>query len=106
VPNVQFAVSNPAELASLHSWLSRVPDARVLREAQPLRPGEQGGWDVLTVLASGSSVLAVAIRTLPDFMRSRRSTVSIKVKVKDLEVELTAANVEDVLRTLLKALDD
>jgi hypothetical protein len=103
---LQVSVSDPAELSSLQSWLIRVPDTKVERVAQPPQSGEQGVWDVLTILASGSGVLAVAIRTLPDFLRARRSTVSIKVKVKDREVVLTAANVEDVLPAILKALDD
>jgi Effector Associated Constant Component 1 len=51
-------------------------------------------------------VLAVAIRTFPEFLRARRAMVSIKIKVKDREIELTAENVEDALPAVLRALDD
>lgn len=106
VPTVQLELSDPAEFSALRDWFSRVQGAKVERIAVAPGSGEQGGWDVLTVLASGSGVLAVAIRTLPDFLRARRATVSIRVTVKDFEFELTAENIEDALPAVLKALDD
>ena len=103
---LQLQVSDPAELSSLHRWLARVPGVTVERVTSSPAHGEQGGWDLLTALASGGGVLAVAVRTLPEFLRSRRSSVTVTLRTKDREVTVTASNVDDVVPVIAKALDD
>lgn len=76
---IAVTVSDPVELRSLREHLRRVSGAEVVQVPGKPAPGEQGALDVLEVLAGGSSVLAVVIKTLPDFIRSRRSDISVTV---------------------------
>lgn len=102
---VEVAVSDLAEFRSLRAWLERVPDVRVEQRAGTPRPGEQGAADVLMMLASGSGVLAVAMQTLPDFLRSRRSGLSVTLKTEGKELTLTADNLQDVKPLIEKLFD-
>jgi hypothetical protein len=102
---IEVAVSNPAELRSLRAWLERVPDVRVEQRAGTPGPGEQGAADVLMVLVGGSGVLAVAVQTLPEFLRSRRPGLSVTLKTEGKELTLTANNVEEVRPLIEKLLD-
>lgn len=91
---------------SLRDWLERVPGVRVEQTASPPGPGEQGAADVLTVLAGSGGVLAVAIRTLPEFIRSRRSSFTLTVKLEDgKEYTLHAENLDELPAVIEKALD-
>ncbi|WP_188299839.1 effector-associated constant component EACC1 [Streptomyces sp. CBMA156] len=102
-------MSESAEFGALRAWLARVPTVRVVQVPVVPGPGEQGAWDVLAVLASGTGALAVAMRSLPDFVRSRRSSVTVTIRVADDEVTLTATNVEDavpVIESLVGKLPD
>jgi hypothetical protein len=103
---IDLVVSDPAELSSLRKWL----EAGAPGTGIALRPGvpgvgEQGAIDILSVIA-GSSVLVSAIQTLPEFLRSRRSEISITATVKGEPVTLTARNVAEVLPVLERLLDD
>lgn len=93
---IAVSVSDPAELRSLREHLRRVPGVEVTQLPSMSRPGEQGSWDVLQVLASSGGVLAVAIKTLPEFIRSRRSDVTITLETSDRKTTVTAQNVDDV----------
>lgn len=88
----EVSVSDPSEFGPLREWLKRFPGVDVIQTPAMPGPGEQGSGDVLTVLASSAGSLAVAIRTLPDFVRSRRSSVSVTVKTGDREVALEIVN--------------
>jgi hypothetical protein len=74
--------------------------------------GELGVGDVLQLVAAtasgagGGGAVAMAIRTLPEFLRSRRSDVEITVTVRGKQVTLRASNVEDVLPILNRLLDE
>ena len=102
----EIQISDPGELSSLQRWLSRSPGLTVERAAAAPEPGQQGVWDFLGVLAGGGGVLAIAIKTLPEFIRSRRSDVTITLRTKNRVFTMTSTNVEAVVPAILKALDD
>jgi hypothetical protein len=104
-PIVELELSDPSELRSLRTWLERIPGAEVQQTAGTPAPGEQGASDWLTLLASSGGVIAVAIRTLPEFLRSRRSDLSVTVKVDGREYVVSATNVDEVLPAIQKILD-
>jgi Effector Associated Constant Component 1 len=101
----EFAVSDYEQISSLHEWLGSVPGAQVNRVPATPRPGELGAVDVLTVLA-GSGGLIAAIRVIPDFLRSRRSNVSITVTLKGKKVTVTASNINDVIPILERTINN
>ena len=102
---VELSVSDYAQIGSLWEWLRLSPDVRVERIAGYPGPGEQGALDVLTVVA-GSSGLVAAVKTIPDFIRSRRSGLSVTITVKDEKLILNATNVNDITPILERLLDD
>lgn len=102
----EFAVSDQSQLKSLKSLLEMmVPGLRVTREAGQPRVGEQGALDIITILASSSGLVA-AIKVLPEFLKSRRSGLSIKATIKGKPFTLTATNVDEIMPILEKLLDD
>ncbi|SRR6266849_5336913 len=101
----RLSVSDPGESRSLRDWLRRVPGVAIRQTPVPPGPGEQGASDVLTVLAESAGVLTVAIRSLPDFIRSRRSDVTVTVTAGDKTFQLSAANVAEVMPLVEKALE-
>jgi hypothetical protein len=104
--SVVMSVSDPAELRSLREHLRRVPGVEVTQIPGRSEPGEQGAWDLLQVLAAGGGALAVAIKTLPDFIRSRRSDVTVTVTSGDRSVTVTATNVDDAMSIVDNVLGD
>jgi len=103
--DVEVAVSDYAQIGSLQSWLSSSPGVQVLRSPGTAGAGEMGALDVLTVVA-GSSGLVAALRMIPEFLRSRRSGLSITVTVKGEKFAVTASNVKDVMPILERLLDE
>ena len=94
---IELTVSDPSELRSLREWLSRVRGLAVDQVPGMLEDGELGVGDILTILATSSSgVLAVAIRTLPEFIRSRRTDITVTIKDGKKEYRLQASNADDV----------
>lgn len=104
--SVELSVSDPSELRSLREHLRRIPGVDITQIPGVPGPGEQGSWDALQILAGSSGVLAVAIKTLPEFIRSRRSDVTITVKSKDRTVTVTATNIDDAQSMVDKSLGD
>jgi hypothetical protein len=102
---IELAVSDPSEFRSLRQWLARVPDIDVVQKAAEPTHGELGAVEILTILGSSSGALAVAVRTLPEFIRSRRSDVTITAKVDGEEFTLRASNVADVNAVISKLTD-
>lgn len=108
-PSVQLCISDQAQLGYLQEYLSlAAPEAKVLRVAGHPRVGEQGALDVLEVVLAGGGGggLLAAIRVLPEFLRSRRSSLSITATVKGQPVTITAINVDEVMPILERLLDD
>jgi hypothetical protein len=102
---VEFLVSDYSQIGSLYEWLRSAPGVQVDRIPGSPEPGEMGAVDVLTVLAGSSGVIA-AIRVVPEFLRSRRSSISITVTVDSEKFSVTASNVKDVLPILERAIRD
>ncbi|WP_345578518.1 effector-associated constant component EACC1 [Streptomyces prasinosporus] len=104
---VELAVSRQGELKSLQTWLdlAAVPGVEVRRVPGAPGPGEQGALDVLTVLATSTGLIA-AIRVLPQFLRARRSDLSVTVAVRGKKLTVDARNVEEVMPILERLLDE
>jgi|SRR5579862_2582885 len=100
-----FSVSDQSQLPSLRDWLRGQQDIKVTVAPGGPRHGEQGGLDVLTLIASSSSLIA-AIKILPEFIRSRRSHFRIETTVKGEKLSIDAGNVETVLPILEKLLGE
>jgi hypothetical protein len=93
---MELAVSDQGEFLALRDWLRGQPGVEVKVTAGTPGPGELGALEVLTVLA-GSSGLVTAIKTLPEFIRSRREGLRIETTFKGEKFILEATNVQDVL---------
>jgi hypothetical protein len=105
---IELGVSDPVQLAQLRDWLRSQPDIVVGLASPTSGPGELGMLgmlDVVTVLASSGGVVA-AIKTLPDFIRSRSRKIRIEATVRDRRFVLEATNVDDVVSVLERLLDD
>ncbi|MEO5876483.1 MAG: hypothetical protein ABIS86_06230 [Streptosporangiaceae bacterium] len=96
-PRLWLAPGTMADLGPLRRWVARAPDVGVETVQADIRPGELGAADTLTVLAGSGGALVVAIRTLPDFLRARRTNVTIKVKVGETTFEIDVKNAEDMV---------
>jgi hypothetical protein len=102
----ELTVSNPSQLGPLQDFLSwAAPDTRVSRMAGEPAAGEQGALDVLVLLASSSGLVA-AIKVIPEFLKARKTALTITATVKGKPFKLTATNVDEVMPILEKILDD
>jgi hypothetical protein len=104
--NLKIAVSDVSEFRALRAWLDRVPGIEVSVQADSPVPGRLGAWDTMTLLAGSGGTLAVALRALPEFIRSRRSNVSVTVTARGRKVTLDARNVDEVIPLIEKILDE
>jgi hypothetical protein len=101
----ELSVSDYSQLRPFQDYLgSVVPDVRVSRIAGRAGAGEQGALDVLAVLA-GSSGLVAVIRVLPEFLRSRKTGLSVTMTVRGELFTLTATNIDEVMPVLERLLD-
>ncbi|MEV6005389.1 hypothetical protein AB0M29_01125 [Streptomyces sp. NPDC051976] len=103
--SVEISVSDPGEARSLREWLSDAPGVSVETRPGVPGPGEQGVLDSLLMAGSGGALVA-ALKVVPDFIRSRRSNVSITATVNGQPFTLDAENVEDVMEILERLLDE
>lgn len=97
---VVLTVSEPADVGPLFRRLRNIPDATITRRRSGPDNGELGVVEVLQVLVPSSAVLAVAIRTLPVFIRSRRSSVTVTMTRGDQSVTITGENLDDPQQVL------
>ncbi len=106
---VEISVSEQSELASLSRHLKRAPGVQVERVPGTPGPGEQGVWDLLQVAAGSGGALVIAIKMIPEFLKSRsKPTVSVTVKLSadgSKDIVINAASGEDAFRLLDKALN-
>jgi len=103
---VELAVSDPAQLGSLQGFLTLAGFGTCVRRmAGEPGPGVQGATDFLVLLASSGGLVA-AIKVLPEFVRSRKTGLSITATVKGKPFTITATNVDEVMPILEKILDD
>lgn len=109
VYEVVLTLSEPAGVGPLSRRLGAVPGAVVTRKRSRPGAGELGAAEVIQLLVPSSAVLAVAIRTLPAFIRSRRSSVTVKLTRGDRTVTLSGGNLDDpqkVFEIVERLLDD
>ena len=103
---VELSVSDHSQLGSLQDYLSwAAPAVKVSRIAGRPVAGEQGALDVLAIMAS-SSTLVAAIKTLPDFLRSRKTSLSITMTAKGKHFSLTTSDADEIMPVLERLLDD
>jgi hypothetical protein len=101
---IEVSVSDYSEIGALQRWLSAVDGVRVSRlEGQP-GDGQQGVLDALVLAAGGGA--AAALRTLPEFLRARRSGLSITTTFKGRKFRLDATNVDEVMPIIERFLDE
>jgi hypothetical protein len=102
---VDLFISDQSQLGPLRDFLAlAVPGVQVSVSGEGPGPGEQGALDMLVLVASSGGVLAV-IRVLPEFLKARRTGISITAKVKGEPFTLTATNVDEVMPILERILD-
>jgi hypothetical protein len=102
---VGLSVSDQAEFGPLRKWLSSTPGPTVSQLPGTPEAGEQGVPDALELLGS-SGVLIAAVRVLPEFLRSRRTRLSITMTIKGKPFRLEATNVDEVMPIIERLLDD
>lgn len=98
-------ISEHSEFSSLREWMRSQPGVQVAVVAGKPEHGELGALDVLTLLASSAGAVA-AVRTLPDFIRSRRSGIRVETTIRGQRFVLDATNVEEILPLLERLLDE
>jgi len=103
--SIQLSVSDHSEIGALYNRLRQVPDLEVLRTSGQPGSGQQGVLDWLTVLGS-SSMLVAAVRTIPAYLRARRSGISVKTTIKGKDFILTLDNVQDVMPLVERLIQD
>lgn len=106
--SAELSVSDHAQLRSLAEYLElAVPGIEVTRSGGRAGRGEQGALDVLMLVAD-SSVLVAAIKVLPEFLRSRKSGVSVTVTItgKRKQLTVTAEDTGHLQRVIEKFFDE
>ena len=104
---LSLVISDQSQLRFLEASLRDFPGLDVARVQSTPAAGQLGVGEVIEVVASSSGLVA-AIRTLPDFLKARRSDVKITCSVEHqpVTVEITNANIEEILPTLERMLHD
>lgn len=92
---VVLTVSQPADVGALYRRLSTISDASVTRRRTGPDEGELGVVEVLQLLVPSAAVLTVAIRTLPAFIKSRRSSVTVTLTRGERSATVTVDNSND-----------
>ncbi|TDC63150.1 hypothetical protein E1283_32890 [Streptomyces hainanensis] len=93
-------VSEPAGVGPLFRRLGTIPDVAVTRHRSGPQDGELGVAETLRLLVPSAAVLTVVIRTLPAFIRSRRSSVSVTITRGDRSVTFDGENLPDPEKAL------
>lgn len=97
--DVRLELSDHSQLLSLQRVLCAVPTINVERLSAKPEIGHLGIQDILAITGSGAAILA-AVKVLPDFLRARRSDLSVKITRKGETVEINAKNASDVMPIL------
>ncbi|MCD0444125.1 hypothetical protein LO763_10865 [Glycomyces sp. A-F 0318] len=102
----RISVSDQAELRSLREHLRRIRGAQVEQVAAEPEAGALGSGELLQIAVPAAGLLAVVVRTLPEFIRSRRSSVSVTVETADWNVTVSGENLDDVESVIKRVLPD
>ncbi|MDF6018819.1 hypothetical protein [Streptomyces sp. JH34] len=92
---VVLSVSEPADVGALYRRLSPLAGLEVSRMRSRPGEGQLGVVEVLQLLVPSAAVLTVAIRTLPAFIKSRRSSVTVTLTRGKRSVTVTVENSDD-----------
>ena len=101
---VRIAISDPRELPALDDLLGSVHGLSVEREGQPPDEQELGASDILVGVASSSAVVAM-IKILPEFLRARRADITVKIRLRDRDIDIKADSAEHAAALIRQALD-
>jgi len=104
VQRITLSISDQSQLRSLADYVGLTSGITVERAGGQASSGEQGSPDYLIIAASSTTLMA-AIRILPEFLRSRRSDVSVSMTIRDTPLTLTASNLDEVAPILERLLD-
>ncbi len=104
---LELRISDNAELLSLQRTLSLAQDVQLERVPGTPAPGTLGVADYLAAIGVGGGAgLLTVIKMLPDFLRARRSDLSVEITHKNKKITVTAKNVDDVMPILNELLDE
>jgi Effector Associated Constant Component 1 len=104
--SAEVFTSDQEALQALGRWCRMVEGARVEVRSTSPAAGRLGFWDHLLLIGGGSGGLVAVLRVLPEFIRSRRSGLTLTVKIDGKEWELRATNVDTVLPIIEKFMDE
>ncbi|ADJ47138.1 hypothetical protein AMES_5313 [Amycolatopsis mediterranei S699] len=97
---VRITPTDSADVPRLQQWLRDVRNVRLEPVPAPSEPGEQGdSWDFLVALCTTGGAVPVLLSALRSWIEAR--VTKVRVKIQDVEVELTGTDPE-ALETLLK----
>ncbi|WP_369690057.1 effector-associated constant component EACC1 [Nocardia harenae] len=77
----RILISEPSELLSLKKYVQSVGNVSVDRVHGDVGAGHLGAVDHIEIAAGTVAVIGVALRALPEFIRSRRSDVSLTIRL-------------------------
>ncbi len=97
---IVVTVSEPAGVGPLSRRLGAIPGADVTRQRSRPGAGELGAAEVIQLLVPSSAVLAVAIRTLPAFIKSRGAAVTVELAREGRTVTISGGDVDGPQRVL------
>ena len=98
---VQITPADSTDVPRLQQWLRDVQEVRIKPVTTPAEPGEQGdAWGFLIALCASGGAVPVLLGAVRSWIEARVTTV--RVKIQDVEVELTGTDPE-ALEALLKA---
>jgi Effector Associated Constant Component 1 len=102
---IELSVSDYGQIRALHEWLDRVPEVSVQRVAGVPSGGQLGAQDILIAIASSGGLIA-AIHVIPEFLKARRSNITITVTANGKKFSVASSNVKDVIPILERTLNE
>jgi hypothetical protein len=113
--NLTLRIEGPdasqVELNSLQDWLrrERLPEVMVQRQAEAPTPGEMGIDPTTLSVVLGAPAVVALVNSIHVWLRTRSPKLTVALKVKGNEVQISAHNVKDVddiVNTVLDALQE
>jgi hypothetical protein len=102
----ELRVSEYAQLSALKEFLRQAAgDAEIAWSSSEPTTDELGALDWVTVLAS-SSVLAGVLAAVPRFLATRKPSLSVKIRIRDISIEISGASSVDEFEQILNKVFD